>query len=269
MHNDQQPSIKTLFAGCLAGCLIIVGAGFGLYQVMGAQDQQASEAELAAARTNGVPAPTTLAVVTPEDKALSLAKRIESMQSNVTAFDVKQHTANLDAVDDALAQFDNWADFIRTGVELPLDNSASYKLNMLNNEVERIQKAALPTLRDQYGPALRADFKAQQQNISAMTVSKGYKTLVFTSAEFKDKANVEKLHLAKQSSLAKLRFTKVIYQTKKRDKNPIVKELGILSDTTVITWAKDQAIGFAANELVFSTENHLPAVVKTANVQDL
>jgi len=270
MHNDQQPSLKTQLIGCLVGCFVIVVAGFGLSAYMGMQDKNNRQADLTAPTAkNTPPAVTTLQVITKKDKANALAKRIAGTQSSVTDFKVSQYTSDLASVDTALDQFDSWAAFIGKGIDFPLTEAASNELKMLYNKVERLQKKSLPVLRDRYGPALRADFAQQQQNISAMTIGRGFKTLVFTSVEFKDEQIVSDLHLAKQSTLLKMRFNKVIYRAKKGDRNQTVKELGNHADNTIIQWASNTAMGATANEIIFSAENHLPAEVTTADADDI
>ncbi len=267
MQAAQQPSVKNLLISCLVGCLLIVVAGVGLsfYSEQKAETVSVEKPQPVAAV---VPPPTELVMLTKTDEVDAYSEQIKGIHESVDNFDVRNHTSTLEDLNVALASFDNWASFIGEGIKLNLSADASAELKALNENVQNVQINSFPILRDQYGPLVRAEFAKAKEAKSAMTVGKGFKKLVFTSSDFKDKALVKELHASKLELLLNLRFEVITYRERKWDDKPTIMNIGGHADDLVVDWTSDNAVGAIGVEQVFSAANHhRPSTTTTAEAE--
>lgn len=230
-------------------------AGVGLYWFSG-DEAETTNSTSPPPVTAAIPTPSTLVMITKADKADAYAKRIQGVQDSVNNFDVHNHTVAIKDLNEALNTFDSWASFIGEGIDMNLSADASAQLEALYESAQTMQQNALPILRDQYGPLIRTEFAKVKTAKTAMTVGKGYKQLVFTSADFKDKDAVEQFHADSLELFINLRFEQITYRDRKWDEKPSNKEVSSFADNVIIDWTSDKLAGALGVEHVFTAANH-------------
>ncbi len=237
-------------------CILLVVVGVSYYFNDGTQS---TPTNIAKPEPLIVEEPQTLVLLTKRSKADAFARRIEDIRGSVKNFDVNDHTSELASLDDALKSFDSWADFVGKGIAMNLSADASLKLKTLYESAEIVQQKSLPVLRDQYGPLIRAKFAKINAAKSAMTVGKGFKSLIFTSADFKNKEAVEQFHADNLERFINLRFEKITYRLRRWDENPTVKTIAKTTDKSLIDWTRDADAGAIGQHHIFTASNHRKA----------
>ncbi|MEE9333067.1 MAG: hypothetical protein V3U65_03150 [Granulosicoccaceae bacterium] len=264
MQATQQPSVKNLLISCLVGCFLIILAGVGLSLY---SHNEAETTSVAKPMLNAVAPPITLVMLSKPDEVAAYTQLIKDVKRSVETFDVKNHTTQITDLDDALKKFDSWASFIGKGIDMNLSAYASAELKKLYGTIQTLQQNSLPVLRDQYGPLIRAEFAKFKTTKSAITVGKGFRNLVVTSADFKDKEAAEQFHAASLELFANLRFEKITYRTRKWDDKPTVMDMASNADNLLIDWTSNDTAGALGVEHTFTASNHRKAATTTAETE--
>lgn len=214
--------------GCLRGLVWIVAIVFMLGVV----------GSLITGNKPYSPAPGVASSLTsaPGEPSIPARPRIDVLNDAITvatALDVT--TASLDTVDDvirALATFELWAQIADGPAASEDEVAARQKLISL---IAKKQAAALPALRDAYGPALRQQL--WEYDGKARTIGKGFRTIEFVAAEYAANRNIKASQEAVYPVLMKLRFTRAQYKWFDQASEYQYYELKPPADADVVVWS--------------------------------
>lgn len=155
------------------------------------------------------PASST-ASVAPVDVATPYSDRLAEAMATLSDFDVSSYTGSVEMIGLATGMFDVWAALLDDGHGMSMGEETARQRARFAAALKNTQKAALPTLRDKYGPALRK--LLWEDDISARTIGAGFRTIDMVGGLFAANRNIKKTNDTLYPILMRLRFTQAQYR---------------------------------------------------------
>lgn len=134
----------------------------------------------------------------------------------------------------SLAMIQLWAQVAADTASATLTPDEEKTRTALIASLRSKQKAALPILRDAYGPA--ASKKLWELDAKAKTIGTGYRTVEFVAAEFAANRNIKSMHESIFETLMQLRFTRAQYRWYSGADQYTYYTIEPPKDTDIVVW---------------------------------
>lgn len=158
---------------------------------------------------SGPAAPVAASVAAPA-AASPYSERLTEALAAVASFKVETLTTSVEGIGLAVGLFNEWAKLLNEGSGTVMSDETAAKRNELVRALRKTQTAALPILRDQYGPAVRKVL--WEDDITARTIGAGFRTIELVGALFAANRNIKKANDTLYPMLMRLRFTRSQYR---------------------------------------------------------
>lgn len=173
---------------------------------------------------------SNVTAVTPQKPQRTYQDRLAEAATTLAKYDFTAGIDDLDSIQAALTMIDVFSTMAAEGAPPELAGERKKFIAALSAK----QKAALPVLRDKYGPAMRDEL--WESDGKARTIGGGYRTVEFISAMFAANRNIKASHEAVYPDLMKLRFTRAQYKWLDADVEYSFYKLTPPGDGEVGTW---------------------------------
>lgn len=172
-----------------------------------------------------------------ESEALAVASYVDNLGdqiASVRALTAGEFTESIDSIMFFLLLIDGLAQLIEEGRNFELTTEQELRRQDLRQALSRKQAEIFPTIRDNYGPALRQ--RLWQHDGYARTFGSGYRRIEVVNALFAANRNIAEFHGTVLEILLHLRFTRVDYKWYRQATEYSYYTLEVPSDGTVGYW---------------------------------
>lgn len=136
--------------------------------------------------------------------------RLKDALELVDIFETPSSVTSVEQIGLVLGLFNNWASLLDESHGMTMSEDTQAKRKALFEKLSAVQKAALPVLRDKYGPLVRE--RLWENDITARTIGSGYRTIDLVGALFAANRNIAKVNDTLYPTLIRLRFTRSQYR---------------------------------------------------------
>lgn len=172
-----------------------------------------------------------------EEKVTAYIEQLDREIASIPSVQASNYTEDVTTINTGLLLIRVWSLLYEEGGNLDLNEEAQQKRQQFRQLVVRKQTEMLPTMRDDYGPAMRQQL--WEADGSARTIGAGYRTVEFVSAAFARNANIQQIHLELRENLMMLRFTRAQYKWFERASDFSYYTLEVPRDSDIVKWGSN------------------------------
>lgn len=172
-----------------------------------------------------------------EEKVTAYVEQLDREIASIPSVQASNYTEDVTTINTGLLLIGVWSLLYEEGGNLDLNEEAQQKRQQFRQLVVRKQTEMLPTMRDDYGPAMRQQL--WEADGSARTIGAGYRTVEFVSAAFARNANIQQIHLELRENLMMLRFTRAQYKWFERASDFSYYTLEVPRDSDIVKWGSN------------------------------